>query len=72
MGSEIDDQYLELECPKCGHKFEKTLGWLDRNRKFKCPTNCGGTFEYSGSEISDIRKRLEQLGKDIDSISFDL
>jgi hypothetical protein len=58
---------LNLTCPKCGHKFQKTLGQLESDDKWPCPGSCGVTFDRSSfaQEIAAIEKKIEDFGRDI-------
>lgn len=51
---------LPITCPNCSHKFEKTLGWLESNDNFACPTDCGNTFD-TNQLIGKIDKSLQGL-----------
>jgi len=58
------DKKLTLTCPKCGKKFQETLGRLDGNNEFRCP-NCALLFKPDKpvSIISSVDEALKKAGK---------
>jgi len=74
MSSTIDNLEWPIECPSCKHKFKKKFGWINRNRSFPCPRNCGANFSYSGNEINKVKHELEKISKEIKKLgqTFDI
>jgi hypothetical protein len=59
----LDRNPIELTCPQCGHKHQKTIGWLKANDNFACV--CGinivldtDEFVKSLREIDDALDRI--------------
>ena len=46
---EMLDSDVSLMCLNCGYQFTKPLGWLDSNRDFSCPADCGAELAVRGN-----------------------
>ncbi|WP_152539987.1 hypothetical protein [Afipia sp. P52-10] len=55
----FDDASVEIPCPGCGHKHEKTLGWLKDVKEFTCD-GCGAMVAVENAEL---RASLDGLDK---------
>ena len=58
---------LDLTCPECSHKFSKTIGSINREKRFPCP-GCGKvTFDAKGliKGLEDAEKSVDKLARDI-------
>jgi len=69
MPAAIDNLEWSIECPQCDHKFKKTFIWINRNRTFSCPNNCGAGFSYSGNEINNIKRELGKLNREFKKLN---
>lgn len=69
MSLTIDNLEWPIECPKCNHKFKKTFGWINRNRTFPCPRNCGSSFSYTGNEINNVKRELEKFDRELKKLN---
>ena len=60
------DAGIPIECPKCGHHFEKSIGWIQANPKFTCP-GCGQPFDAKQllSGLKDADKIIDDFLRDI-------
>jgi transposase-like protein len=67
----FDSQRLPITCPKCGHKFTKTVGGVKRKPQFACP-GCGHNFDakqmlagFKKAEeaIDDFRRKIREIGR---------
>jgi hypothetical protein len=52
--SVLDNQTIEIPCPKCGVKHQKTIGWLNMNDRFAC--SCGVTITLDKQEWGKLRE----------------
>ena len=43
---------IHVTCENCGHNFEKTIGWLEKNNNYPCPNGCGAILDST----NDIKK----------------
>lgn len=59
--SVLDDEPVEIPCPKCGAKHQKTIGWLNVNDRFAC--SCGVTITLDKQEWGELRKIDDELGR---------
>ena len=55
----FDDQTLDIPCPDCGKKAEKSVGWLKANKKFTC-SGCGQTIDLQSDQF---RRELAKAEK---------
>ncbi|AQW28825.1 hypothetical protein ACKZDW_09075 [Ralstonia syzygii subsp. celebesensis] len=60
----LDDQSIELACPKCAHKFNETIGRLKNNPDITCG-GCGATIHISADEL---RKTLEEVERSLEEL----
>ena len=51
---------LTIECPSCGDKIAKNLGWLQNHNQLRC-SRCGTGITLAGDELAELRKMVEQL-----------
>ena len=61
------DKSLDIECPKCSKKFSKTIGSINRDKEFACPS-CGEvTFDAHDliRGLQDAEKSVDKLVRDI-------
>ena len=72
MSGTFDNQSISIPCPKCGHKTDKTVGWLKTNSQFAC--RCGERVNVDASQfrreiakadraLDDFRRQLGRLGR---------
>ncbi len=57
------DSDVSLMCLNCGYQFTKPLGWLDSNRDFSCPADCGAELAVRGNGWRQVRKDVAALGR---------
>lgn len=60
----IDRVPMTFTCGKCGEKFSKTLGWLENNHAFACPS-CSADIAVTGDQLLRFRKELSKIGRGI-------
>lgn len=69
----FDTQNLNIPCPQCGQKVEKSVGWIKANDSYVCP-GCSGLVSLdkqgliAGLNSADkaldaFRKSIRKLGK---------
>lgn len=69
----FDNATISVPCPGCGHKSEKSLGWLNANDHFLCQ-GCGRNIQLNTEELraalksadkslADFTRSLIKLGK---------
>lgn len=72
MSSNLNDAAeVPFTCPKCGHKFTKTVGELKADAHFACPvcqagfdaSNFNADIQKADNMLDDIRRKLGRLGK---------
>lgn len=51
---------LDIPCPHCDQKIQKTVGWLQNHDAITCPA-CSGTFRFSADELERGLKQAEKL-----------
>lgn len=51
---------LDIPCPHCAQKIEKTVGWLKNHDMLTCPS-CSGSFGIRADELSRGLKQAEKL-----------
>jgi ribosomal protein S27E len=62
----MDSNWLDIQCPGCGHKFARTWGSLRGNPTLNCP-GCGESIAIEGnldealSECEAALKKLTEL-----------
>ncbi len=58
-----DTATIGIPCPKCGHKTQKSIGWIKANKEFVCV--CGRKVALDADhllgEIAKAEKALTQL-----------
>ena len=69
--SVLDDEPVEIPCPKCGAKHQKTIGWLNVNDRFAC--SCGVTITLDNRSGANLERSMMSLGVSprMSSSSFD-
>lgn len=55
----LDDTEIPVECPECGHKSRKTIGYLKASPEFACP-GCGVTIKVNGDKLKLSTERVDQ------------
>jgi len=55
---------LGLACPGCGHKFQQSLGRMERD--FDCPA-CGARFK-----TDEFRRGIERVEEAIDALAREI
>lgn len=53
----ISNASIEIECPKCGHKFEQTIGRLKSDPEMPCP-GCGTSIQF---QAEGLRTALDEV-----------
>ena len=62
------NERIPLTCINCGHKFSKTIGWLEDNGDFLCPGGCGDLHDVGhimGTINKTLKDGIKSLGKNI-------
>ena len=66
---DVDDETIEMPCPKCHATTERTVAWLKRHKQFTC--GCGTLVRVTPStfhhEIAKVSEAVDQLRRVIDS-----
>lgn len=64
MSISLDNQTIDIPCPKCGKKIKERIGRLKRDPKLVCP--CGQSIQIKADELrratDTINKSLSKLG----------
>lgn len=64
----FDTAKIDLDCPGCGHKMSKTIGWMTSHKEMTC-TGCGETIHLETDQLSrdlkEITKVLDSFPKEI-------
>ena len=72
MAGHLDEAEIGIDCPNCGHHFEKTVAGIKREGEFACPGGCGALFradqfnagiEQAEKSLAQLRRALGKLGK---------
>ena len=72
MVGHFDNAEIGIDCPNCGHHFEKSIGRLKREGDFPCPAGCGAVFETdqiaadvkaAEKQLADFQRTVGKLGK---------
>lgn len=63
MARLLDNQTIDIDCPACGHKSRKTVGWLKAHRDFACA--CGQTIHI---EADQFRREIAKVDKAVDDL----
>lgn len=62
------DEVFPFPCPNCGHKIEKTVGWLKANTRLRCP-NCETNIWYYpetfARALDEAERAINDFGRDI-------
>ena len=45
-----------IACAHCGHRSEKSLGWLTEHPEFPCPGGCGATIRVLVSDFAAAQR----------------
>ena len=63
--SHFDEASLSIKCPKCGHKFKKTVAAL-KGKGNICP-KCGVVFDTSKFRrgVADADRAIEKFKRDL-------
>lgn len=68
----LDDNKVKVPCPNCGHKIEKTLGWLTSHKEMTCPS-CRETVGLKNAqfkrEIAKANKAADEFQRTIKDIN---
>jgi DNA-directed RNA polymerase subunit N (RpoN/RPB10) len=63
MAGLLDNAPVAIRCSKCGHKTNKSVGWIKNNREFTC--SCGTIVcldqEDFKSKITELDKSFEDF-----------
>ncbi len=60
---------IDFTCPNCGHKFTKTIGWMEQNPEFACEADCG--FGFKADEfIGKLDKALSDMEREFRGMKF--
>jgi uncharacterized C2H2 Zn-finger protein len=62
---------FSIECPKCGHKFERSIGGVKGKPIFSCP-HCGQLFDGKdfNAGVKQVDKAIDDFVGDIDGMKF--
>lgn len=67
MAGFLDNAPFTFSCPKCGHKIEKTVGWIESNRHYTC--TCGQRIDFDTDEFrqseANVERALKNAFKDV-------
>lgn len=61
MKSALDNEFADLTCPQCGHKFKERLGKLKANPTLACP----GCQVAIPIEADKLRVSLQKVDKSL-------
>ncbi len=56
--SVFDDKTIGIQCPKCGHKHQKTIGWLKANNNL-IVCACSVTIRLDKDEFVKSLRELD-------------
>lgn len=61
MSKLFADRVVDVACPKCGEKVDKTVAWLEAHPNFTC--GCGQIFDAAKLllVIEDVEKARDEL-----------
>jgi transcription elongation factor Elf1 len=59
----LDDANIDFDCPQCGHKITKTIGWLTSHKNTTCP-GCSVTIDL---DTDDLSRGIKEIDKALDS-----
>ncbi len=62
------DAKIEIPCPQCGHKFQATLGQVEKGEKVICP-NCKSTIVLKDDFSKQIEKSIKDFQRNIKNIN---
>jgi len=64
----FSQEQIPLKCPKCGHKINKTIAWLESHHNLTCG-ECGHTVHLNTGELlndlREVRQSVERLKRRI-------
>jgi len=63
----FDSEIIDLDCPGCGHKHSKTIGWIKTHSEIPC--QCGATINLDKDQfvrdIDKVEKELDSIPREI-------
>ena len=62
----LDDEELNIPCPRCSKETKKKIGWLKRNREMTCSA-CGETFGLDTKELRREIARVDRAIRDLEN-----
>lgn len=71
MSFSFDNQSLEITCPTCKGKINRTVSWFKKSGQ-SCPNGCGTIFNTQdfAAKINDAERQLRQFQKDLGKITI--
>lgn len=58
MAGLLDNSMVGINCPECGHKTNKSIGWVKNNKGFTCA--CGTNILL---EDSAFKTKIDELDR---------
>ena len=56
----FENANIDLNCPGCGHKMTKTLGWITSHKQMLC-SGCGETIHLDTDQLARDFKKLDKI-----------
>ena len=63
MSGILDDQTMDLPCPKCGYKTRKTISWIKTHENLTC--SCGAVIQLKTDEF---RRKIGEIESFFDKL----
>ena len=64
MPAFLDDQTIDISCPHCGKKHQKSLGWLKTNDHIAC--DCGVRLDFEKTQFTAGMGEVEKAFTDFE------
>lgn len=60
MSGILDDETVDIDCPKCGRKLNVKIGDLRSSREAYC-RSCGNTIAFEGGELDRMLRKIDEV-----------